>query len=335
MLRTALRSMAWAAGAAALALHIVVMTCFAGRWDKTAAVTVFPIWTWAIAGLALALLAWAVVRARFLGLVSLLWLLTLLICPDEWRGLRRSLWQNTAPPARERPAATPLLRVATLNCKGGNIQAVREAAAWQPDVLLLQEMRAWSQPWLRELAKEMWGGEGSAVFGYDTAILARGKLTPRVLTAPGLFQQFVQATLEQPDGRSMEVLSVHLQGHVTDMRLWRWQVWRAHAQNQRRHRLYVADTIARQLLIGEGRPCLIGGDFNSPAGDRTFQTLEKHFDDAFATAGSGWGNTFRNDWPLLRIDQIWATSELRPTGARAIETKHSDHRLVVADYAWK
>jgi endonuclease/exonuclease/phosphatase (EEP) superfamily protein YafD len=321
---------------AALALHAGVMICFAGRWDKTAAITIIPIWVWSLLGLALAAAAWAAVRGRLATIAAALWLATLLVCPDEWRGLWRSAFTKSEAPTHDRRLNEPAsrFRVVSLNCRGSNLASARDAAAWKPDVLLLQEMRGGQRGPLGALARDLWGDQASLVFGHDTVILARGRLTPSARTVPGQGQQFIQATLTRPDGRQLEVASVHLQGHVTDLRLWNWRTWRAHAQNQRRHRLYVADVMLRSLAIAGDRPCLIGGDFNSPAGDRTFQTLRPRFHDAFAEAGLGWGNTFRNDWPVLRIDQIWATSDLKPHAARAVATPHSDHRLVVVDYDW-
>lgn len=322
---------------AALALHLGVMICFGGRWDKTAAITIIPIWVWSIFGLSLAVPAWVVVRGRLAAGAAALWTLTLLVCPDEWRGLWRTALSDIPLPTPDRaPAASPShFRVVTLNCRSSNLRSARQAAAWNPDVMLLQEMRGHPAGPLGVLARELWGSDASMVFGYDTAILARGRLTPSAHTPPGQGQQFVQATLTLPDGRTLEIASVHLQGHVTDLRLWNWRTWRAHAQNQRRHRLYMADVMMRSLAFAGDRPCLIGGDFNSPAGDRTFQTLQSRFQDAFAEAGIGWGNTFRNDWPVLRIDQIWATHSLHPHAARAVASQHSDHRLVVVDYDWR
>lgn len=321
----------------ALALHLAVMTCFAGRWDKTAAITIIPIWVWSLLGLVIAGVAWLCARGRFAGFVCALWTVTLLVCPDEWRGIWRAAVTRTDPPPHPSVAAKnpARLRVITLNCRARNFLSAREAATWKPDILLLQEMRGGLGGPLAALAHELWGPKGSVVFGADTVILARGQLVPSARTPPGQGQQFIQATLKLDDGREIEVASVHLQGHVTDLRLWNWRTWRAHAQNQKNHRLYVADVMLRSLAAAEDRACLIGGDFNSPAGDRTFQTLRPRFRDAFAEAGVGWGNTFRNDWPILRIDQVWATHELVPASARTVASAHSDHRFVVVDYEWR
>ena len=321
----------------AIVLHLAVMTCFAGRWDKTAAITIIPIWVWSLLGVSLAGIAWLCARGRFAAFAFALWSVTLLACPDEWRGLWRAVASGTKPPAH--PSVTPRsqdhLRVVTLNCRARNFLSAKEAATWNPDILLLQEMRGGLGGPLAALAHELWGPKGSVVFGADTVILARGTLVPSARTPPGPSQQFIQATLTLPDGRQLEVASVHLQGHVTDLRLWNWRTWRAHAQVQKSHRLYVADVMLRSLAVAGDRPCLIGGDFNSPAGDRTFQTLRPRFRDAFAEAGVGWGNSFPNDWPILRIDQVWATHELAPVTARAAPSSHSDHRLVIVDYKWK
>jgi len=320
---------------AALALHAGVIVCFGGRWDHTAVITIIPIWVWSFLGLTLAVGGGLAARHRLAALAAAVWLVTFLLCPDEWRGLWRAGFSAASWPTPDRvgmPAATTL-RVVTLNCRGSNAASAREAAAWKPDVIFLQEMRGYAAGPIRLLAHELWGGAGTVVFASDTTILAHGRLTAAPAPAgPG--PQFVQATLTRPDGRKLEVASVHLEGHVTDLRFWNWRTWRAHAHKQRRHRLYLAEVMMRSLEQAGNRPCLIGGDFNSPAGDRTFETLRPRFADAFAEAGLGWGNTFRNDWPLLRIDQVWATAELQPRAALAVKTRHSDHRMVVVDFDW-
>ena len=321
-------TLAWTA----LGLHVFVMTCFAGRWDKTAAVTIFPIWIWAFGGLLVGGLGWLMRRGRLPALAVIVWLITLLVCPDEWSGLWR-LARGADTPQQAKHAAAHV-RVVTLNCQNGNIAAARETAAWHPDVILLQEMRPWREAQLRQLARELWGetAETTVVCGADAAILARGKATAIARTAPEGDGQFVQAALVLPGGREVQVMSLRLRGHVTDLRLHRWQTWRDHARDQRRRRLYVADIMAHQLRLGGHLPCLLGGDFNAPAGHRSFQTLEPLFDDTFARVGTGWGDTFPNKFPVLRIDQLWATREWKPIAARVVRSAHSDHRMLVADY---
>jgi endonuclease/exonuclease/phosphatase (EEP) superfamily protein YafD len=81
-----------------------------------------------------------------------------------------------------------------------------------------------------------------------------------------------------------------------------------------------------------GRSAIIGGDFNAPPSDPVYSLLKGNFEDAFIQAGTGWGNTYQRRIPILRIDQIHATRQLRPIRCAAVTTKRSDHRMVVADF---
>jgi endonuclease/exonuclease/phosphatase (EEP) superfamily protein YafD len=49
----------------------------------------------------------------------------------------------------------------------------------------------------------------------------------------------------------------------------------------------------------------------------------------------GWGNTIINDFPALRIDQIWASDALLVRNVVTHQTKNSDHRAVVTDFLWR
>ena len=46
----------------------------------------------------------------------------------------------------------------------------------------------------------------------------------------------------------------------------------------------------------------------------------------------GWGNTFHRRFPIVRIDHLYATRHLIPIRCRAVTTRNSDHRMVVADF---
>jgi hypothetical protein len=49
---------------AALGLHLAVCACYLRRWDKLAAVTVFPFWAWCGLGLLMAGTGWLIARRR-------------------------------------------------------------------------------------------------------------------------------------------------------------------------------------------------------------------------------------------------------------------------------
>jgi vancomycin resistance protein VanJ len=78
-------------------------------------------------------------------------------------------------------------------------------------------------------------------------------------------------------------------------------------------------------------PLIVGGDFNAPAGDRIYRALPPRLRSTFRDGGKGWGNTVLNDFPIARIDQIWASDHFRTATVVARKTVNSDHRMVICD----
>ena len=76
---------------------------------------------------------------------------------------------------------------------------------------------------------------------------------------------------------------------------------------------------------------IVGGDFNAPPRDAALTPLRPRLFDTFTEAGRGWGNTGTNDYPLFRVDQIWASRGFKAESVTAHKTIHSDHRMVVCD----
>jgi endonuclease/exonuclease/phosphatase (EEP) superfamily protein YafD len=117
--------------------------------------------------------------------------------------------------------------------------------------------------------------------------------------------------------------------------LWSPNCWEAYRANRELQTTQL-NAIAQQLsTVPEERAIVIGGDFNAPQGDAIYRVLRPRLQDSFARAGRGWGNTIINDFPALRIDQIWASDELQPQSVTAHKTENSDHRAVVADFIWR
>lgn len=83
-------------------------------------------------------------------------------------------------------------------------------------------------------------------------------------------------------------------------------------------------------------PTVLMGDMNADASDPTaaevFDPLLEKFNDAWALAGKGDGNSYPSDNPDRRIDYILTTpSSVETVNAFEINTQASDHRPVVAD----
>lgn len=311
-------------------LCLGVAVCYHLRPDALAALTVFPVWGWFGLGMVLMGLGWrrGHVAVRWVGA---LWVFFLLGLAEEPRSLARTLWPVAAV---EKGRG---VRVVSLNCSAGDPLAAAEVAQWKPDVVLLQESPSRSD--VEKLTRRLFGEEGGFVWGVDGSIVARGEVTERVLS-PYLAGTFVQAGVRLPSGdglgkgREIEVLSLRL---ITPPFRFDWwsgagrKAYRAHRELQREQMNGVR---ARLLDIEPERAVVLGGDFNAPQGDAIFEVLRPRLRDSFARAGRGWGNTIINEFAVLRIDQIWASTQLQPREVRAYRTQNSDHRAVVADFGW-
>lgn len=306
--------LAFALSAVLCAAVVVVYAC---RPDACAAATVFPIWVWTLAGLAFVAAARRQVGRRWAACAALAWCAVLLIFADHPASVLRF----------SGGANTRILRIVSLNCASSS-QALREVAALNPDIVLVQES-AGREP-LLALALEMFGTDGHAVWGPDASILARGRLAR--LEMPGsVAGNAAHARLELKNGLAFEVVSLRLEPALVRVDLWSPDCWREQTANRRRRGAQL-HAIAGALPASSSKtPLIFGGDFNAPPGDAVFRSLVPRLHDAFSDAGRGWGNTIINAAPFLRIDQIWLSPQLKAVDVYSVATRHSDHRMVVCD----
>jgi len=310
-------------------LCLLAAACYLTRADGAAAITVFPVWTWALPGLLLTGLSW---RAgwRHVVMVIILWLLYLGIFSGEAHsllGFRR--WP--APGWPSAPQGYRVVRVVSLNCGGGNPDAAREVIAYHPDIVLLQEVPNLQA--VNAVALRLFREEAAVVIGPDTAILARGRLAPYPAPStapPNVRAAFVQARLTLSTGSAFDVVSLRLLPPLVRTDLWSPDCWRAQRENRQARRRQLAAIMKRVRSNRSDGLMILGGDFNAPAGDAIFRELTQ-LRDSFTRAGAGWGNTHINDFPILRIDQVWTSPDIRPVAVVARKTRHSDHRIVISD----
>lgn len=288
------------------------------RPDPFAALTILPAWSWLLLALPM-VFGWRCANRRRMMLAGAAWLLFVAVHVEELPTLVRG-WIH--PVAEDKPAGT--LRVITLNCGGGHADALTETLPLDPDILLLQEPPSRTET--DRFSKRLFGAAGETQYDVDTAILARGNLTNVRRSRSPVF--FSHAIADIPGFGQMELVSPRLAtGHV-QLNLWNPDCWITHFR-WRRLQLDQMREIAAELPAQI--PLLVGGDFNAPQRDRIFSLLPPGSQDAFAVAGKGIGNTILNDIPVLRIDQIWASSHFRIVQSFARQTHASDHRMVVAD----
>jgi endonuclease/exonuclease/phosphatase (EEP) superfamily protein YafD len=326
------RRIGWTLVGASLLLHIFTVYCFARQPDRFAAFTVMPIWLWGGVGLLWSSMAFYFLRAPLSLVMSAVWAITLLVGADEARVLANF---GKAPPLTG-PAepfdGKPVIRVITLNCaEGTRGNPAQDITAWQPDIVLLQDVLPHQ---VRQIADALYDGRGDYRAHQTNGVVTRWKIQREIRNPT---QRSEQITVRLPSGAEIEVVNVHLMTAATNLRLWRKSAWVEHRNNRviRQRELALTQQVLEQTTQFPNTPTIFGGDFNAPATDIVHRQLARDFVDAFASVGTGWGDTFQRRFPILRIDHIYATRHFTPVRSLTVTTRTSDHRMVVADFLMK
>jgi hypothetical protein len=311
----------WGSAACCLA----VGGCHLMQPDILAAVILVPAWCWLVPGLALLMLGYGRGGGQACIAVLFLWIVFAVIFVEESRSLLRADKEPTAHWCEMREEGRGV-RVVSLNCYTGQANSVREVAAWDPDIVLLQESPDGEQ--VGRLAQELFGDRGVYLYGGDTSILAAGEIEPKT---PRRASHFVHAQVQLPTGFTADVISLRLAPPVFRMDFWRPGFWIDHRDKRRQHRRQIGELASHLGSVPVSSQLIVGGDFNSPPSDDALAALRPRLVDAFRQAGRGWGGTGTNAYPLFRVDQIWISNHLQASSVTARETVHSDHKMVVCD----
>lgn len=253
-----------------------------------------------------------------------------------------------AAPTMYKPATPPVgdtFSVVTLNVQGSNVE-LGEATEWllaqAPDLILLQET---AEGYDRRLAAlyDVYAHEdhieGSVRIFSRYAILEREVLS--LEDEPG--REALRLLLNQ-DGRELAVYAVHISlplrargDSYVDMDLQgllRYDESRRNAQIRR----------LLEIVEREGAPFIVAGDFNMSDSSLIYDEIAARMDDAWRAAGNGAGRTWpvaeAIDWPpliqpVLRIDYVWTSAELRAAAAHVGEAVGSDHLPVSVVLEWR
>lgn len=285
---------------------------FAVYWlrpDWATAATIFPAWSW--------LILWALsIPARrhwSFKIASLLWLVFALTFVEEIRSLSKSCLPTSD--------QTADLKVITINCSG-SIRPLLLALEEAPDIILIQET-----PQSDVVNEWVEANEAYAyAHGIDTSILVKGNI--RHIGAKGFFYNTVFAEI---DGVNYHLTSLRLATSNPRIDLWNSDCW-AKQRAKREQQIEQISEITRAFPPSrENYRVILGGDFNVPQGDRVFSKIDDKLVDSFASGGRGWCNTIMDSIPLLRIDQIWTSPNMRSTKAFAQRVDAADHRMYVAE----
>lgn len=310
--------------------NLFTVVAFARQPDSLTAFTIIPPWIWGGLGLLVSVLAYLLFRTPLSLFASLVWFVSILVLSDEGRGLLRF---GQSPPREGTPVSSlnrSPIRVITCNWSSQNKPLGDDLVRWKPDIVFIQEM---PHPYLvKQLADKLFGQTGD--YRYDEThacgVIVRGRIT-KALLEPQYRSQYL--TVQMSDGKLIELANLHLQPAATNLALWRPSCWREHKRNRiaRRSELLFALAFLQEYTPFPNRATLIAGDFNAPAYDGANRVLAADFTDTFGAVGKGWGNTYHRRFPLLRVDQIHASSHFLPLRSAAITIPGSSHRMVVSD----
>jgi endonuclease/exonuclease/phosphatase (EEP) superfamily protein YafD len=291
--------------------------------DDWAAVTAVPLWCWVLACVILSMLGTPFASRRVRAVNDLVIVVVLVMGVEQTYSLSRWAWRSAV--GSPEVAATERLCVVTVNCSGGSRQAAADAAAHDPDVVLLQESPSEDQ--LQSLAVELFGEQSSVAWARDCSIIARGELSEVERQS-----HHTQALLTLPDGRQVVLFSLRLSPPIVRYDLWNNSCWIEHTDQRVVHRQEAGAIAAALAAVPTDRPIMVGGDCNVPAGDGALESWQPEVRDAFAVAGIGWGCTVLNRIPVHRFDQLWCGQSVEPVSIFAAKSRFSDHRLVVGEF---
>lgn len=90
---------------------------------------------------------------------------------------------------------------------------------------------------------------------------------------------------------------------------------------------------ARAIISQSPYPVIICGDFNDLPYSYTYTTIKGNLSDAFAEKGRGFGRTYNQIVPTLRIDHIfYNANELKINAFKTTYSGFSDHSPVIANF---
>ena len=305
-------------------LWLVITIILLFQPDLLAAFTLVPPWCWIIAGVVMGLVGFQRAAWRWSLLALALWIVFAFVFVDEtqglWRGIARHLDPQTAS-----EFSSDTVRVISFNC-AGDPRSADELTQLEPDIVLLQESPGTKK--LSELAKAWFGSSGNYVSHGDTAILAAGTfddLTPDGETC------FSHARVQLAEGAELDLISLRLAPPIFRTDFWSARFWTDHRDRRDDHRSELGQVLGQLRRESAQHSFVLGGDFNTTPIDLVLNGLRTRAFDTFRAAGQGLGNTGTNQYPLFRVDQIWASRDIDAVSSIARPSKHSDHRMVISD----
>lgn len=306
-----------------LVLAVIFIHVFLARPDWATAMTVIPAWAW---------LFWMIpaiplcigVAARPARVAVLLWLVFAFMFIEEPGDVLEGWLRKGPVDARE--GLVPY-RIVTHNCRA-HPGVLEQIAELKPDIVMLQEAPPLRR--VEEFALNLYGESAQVAWNFDTCLITGNRLSD-VKTTYASRRFLTRALVDFPGLEQVEVVTLRLSRNQKLWKLWKPSVWREQVASRERQLSQMGTILENASYLKEGRPLIMAGDFNVPQGDGVLEAIEPYLTDAFAEIGRGLGNTFPNDAPLVRIDQVWVSQHFTLVDAFVVPSKASDHRILVVD----
>ncbi|HQW30766.1 MAG TPA: endonuclease/exonuclease/phosphatase family protein [Verrucomicrobiales bacterium] len=309
-----------------LLVYLTVAICLLNRWDAMVAVTLPPVWVWSGLGMTVALLCWIICGGLPSIVMFCLCLATGIAFSEETIGISRELVIAVRGEKKESPESPPLLKVVNVNCSGSEA-SLRKAIESGPDVVIIQE--APEKAILNSVADQLYGVARCVSVHQTNAIIARGEILGELSEAESAT---LHTRIKLPGGFIVDVTNLDLKGCAPRLDMWRPAVWKQLIVARTENRRLVRASLGENEITRENIGRIISGGFGTPPGDDVYRPLETNgLVDTYAAAGLGWGNTYPPDYPLLRLDQIWVSTNLTPVRSLTRLNTASDHRIVVSE----
>lgn len=236
-------------------------------------------------------------------------------------------------PAPKNPIAIRLVSWNISNGSGGREAILEKLAGFEPDLCFLQETPDGNESFQSADLSGYWSGftwrdEGDCglLSRYPLKQIESGRIGP--WSKPQLFE------VEPTTGTRLLLCNVRMMLPSLSLNPFSADARRSlvsdHAARLAQFRNLsglIRDSM-RNHGIGN---VILSGDFNSPATMASLAPLREILIDAWLKAGRGRSATMTNQFPVSRIDQCWATPEMRIADARVVDGAPSDHRILIVD----
>ncbi|MEQ8821538.1 MAG: endonuclease/exonuclease/phosphatase family protein [Sumerlaeia bacterium] len=306
--------------------------------DRTAwgeFLTIWPPVLWLFGLLPLALLSCHRRRGR-LGVLAFACPILFLALAGEWRSLVNLVYFA--------PEAPFVLQVGTWNMGSGysdSTKQLREMAAHEVDLWLLQETPDHSDAFSSETLTQAGLAGFHAIDAGDCAVLSRWPVRRLESQRVGPWEAPLAVAVDLSASRTLVVVNARLMLPSLELNPFssraRDRLAADHAQRIAQFPRLV-ELANRHAEKENAQAAIVGGDFNTPGRMWSVRAPLRGagFRDVWREAGAGWPGTMTADFPVARIDQLWARGALRPTLARVHPADGlSDHRPLLAELAWE